>query len=58
MGGLLGGPVVGGLVDWVTSVFYGRDGAELYDFHHRRRAAGRVGTQRSHTSRTPGQRDV
>ncbi|ESF08849.1 putative two-component system sensor kinase [Salmonella enterica subsp. enterica serovar Worthington str. ATCC 9607] len=61
MGGLLGGPVVGGLVGLTgglhrSSGFYGRhDGAELYDFHHRRRAAGRVGTQRSHTSRTPGQ---
>ncbi len=39
---------------WVTSVFYGRHDGELR-FPPREGAAGRAGTQRFHTSRTPGQ---
>lgn len=49
MGGLLGGPVVGGLVGltaWAASLFHGRDdGAQLYDLYDRGRAAWRPGTQ-------------
>ena len=41
MGGLLGGPVVGGLV--------------LHGLHHRRGAAGRAGAQRAGQTRPAGQ---
>lgn len=58
MGGLLGGPIVGGLVGLTGGLHrysMGDDGVELYDLHHRRRAAGRAGTQRFDTPWTPGQ---
>lgn len=57
MGGLLGGPVVGGLVGLTgaASLFHGRDdGAQLHDLDDRGRAARRAGAQLHDQTRPPG----